>query len=663
MRSLFSAACLLAVLVAAPAKAVDWRPIDPAVLALDTPKIDPDADAEAIFWDIWIADQAQGSMLQTIRTHYLRIKIFTERGVEDHSTIDLSNVVSTMRILNLKGRTIKPDGSIVKLEKANIFERDVVKTGDIKMRKRSFSMPNVEVGDIIEYQWREFYDDSLANNLRLYLQREIPTWVVTYHLKPSALAVDHGYTMHSQSFNVNHSGFKKEPTGFWTTSAENMPAFKKEPYMPPDDQVQSWVLLLYTKDRNADQDKFWKDLGKSFFDAYQKELKPSGAVKKAAAEIVSGAVSAEEKIEKIRAYCLNQVRSVYHDRSGMSAEERSKFKSNQDPSDTLAKGMGTSYDISMLFGSLAQAAGLDARVARLPRRDDRFFNPGYLARIFLNSYVIAVDVDGEWRFYDPASPYLPEGMLVWAEEGVPALLTDRKDPEWLQTPYSGVEDTLAKRVAKMELLPDGTLEGVVTQTYTGHFGALRKRIYDGRTEQERVDRIEALLEARLSTAELSDIQVENADSVTGDFSYSYKIRIPGYAARTGKRIFLEPNFFEKNRSPRFKTSERRHDVYFSFGWTEVDQVSIEIPEGFTLEDAESPQSTHVQDVGSYEVGLAVSDDRTLIYDRKFVWGLGGNILFPVDAYAGVKRVFDFVHAQDGHLVTLRASEAPSTEDR
>ena len=34
--------------------AVDWRPLDPADIALKSPRIDPQADAEALFWDILI---------------------------------------------------------------------------------------------------------------------------------------------------------------------------------------------------------------------------------------------------------------------------------------------------------------------------------------------------------------------------------------------------------------------------------------------------------------------------------------------------------------------------------------------------------------------------------------------------------------------------------
>lgn len=638
--------------------AVDWRPIDESLLALDQPKLDPDADAEALLWEVWIADEIQGTMLQTEKTHYVRIKVFTERGVEEQGTVEIPSV-SKMKIHDLRGRTIKPDGRIVELEKAEIFERDVMKAGNLRVRTQSFSMPNVEPGDVIEYQWREIYDNSLANNLRLYFDRDIPTWKIVYHLKQSRLAIEYGYTMRTQPFNFEYHGWEQEAQGFWTTYAENLPAFKEEPYMPPEDQVRAWLLVFYAREKFTDPERYWGEVGKGVHERYGKELKPTGALKRFVPEVVGDAATAEEKIAAIRKFCIEEVRNIGHDRSGVSGEERADFKANKDPADTLKKRMGASYDINFMFGSLARAAGLDARIARLPRRDDRFFDRGYLNEDFLTSYVVAVDVDGDWRFYDPASPYLTDGMLNWAEEGVPALVADPKKANWIQTPFTPADKTGTKHTAEFELLPDGTLQGKVRHSYLGHYSISNKRVYDGLTEEERVERIEENVTNRFSTAEVSNVKIENADSVSGEFAYSYEVKIPGYAVRTGKRIFLQPSFFRRNYQPRFKTSDRIHDLYFRYGWSETNQVLIKLPEGFDLEDADAPQGMNVQDVGSYTVSIGLTPDRYIVYGRNFIWGLGGNIMFPAKAYPQVKSVFDAVQKADDHMLTLIESEGAS----
>jgi Domain of Unknown Function with PDB structure (DUF3857) len=126
--------------------AVEWRPIEPSELTQKTPHVDPAADAEAIFWDIRVEDHLMGADLSIELHHYIRIKIFTERGKEKYATIEIP-VVGKQYVTNVAARTIKPDGTAIELKKDSIFDRELLKSRNLKMRGKSFSMPNVEVGD------------------------------------------------------------------------------------------------------------------------------------------------------------------------------------------------------------------------------------------------------------------------------------------------------------------------------------------------------------------------------------------------------------------------------------------------------------------------------------------------------------------------------------
>ncbi|HEY0729226.1 MAG TPA: DUF3857 domain-containing protein, partial [Pyrinomonadaceae bacterium] len=162
----------------------DWKPIDPAELALKNPTVEKEADAEGLFWEVRIDDHPDGDL---IFNHYIRVKVFTERGRESQSKIDLEygKLYGTeTKIQDIAARTIKPDGSIVELKKADIFERTIAKTSGLKIKARSFAMPSVEPGCIIEYRWREVRVRSNANYLRLQFQRDIPVRRVQYLIKP-----------------------------------------------------------------------------------------------------------------------------------------------------------------------------------------------------------------------------------------------------------------------------------------------------------------------------------------------------------------------------------------------------------------------------------------------------------------------------------------------
>ncbi len=71
--SLLSLALLYLITVAVPpafASGDDWRPVDPAELAMKAPAVEKDADAEALFWDVRVDDDAA----DLVFTHYVRIK-------------------------------------------------------------------------------------------------------------------------------------------------------------------------------------------------------------------------------------------------------------------------------------------------------------------------------------------------------------------------------------------------------------------------------------------------------------------------------------------------------------------------------------------------------------------------------------------------------------
>src|SRR5579863_5994685 len=70
--------------------AADWPPVNASELAMKAPTIDKDADAEALLWDVRVADETSASVDRAIQTHYLRIKIFTDRGRDKYSTVDLT---------------------------------------------------------------------------------------------------------------------------------------------------------------------------------------------------------------------------------------------------------------------------------------------------------------------------------------------------------------------------------------------------------------------------------------------------------------------------------------------------------------------------------------------------------------------------------------------
>jgi hypothetical protein len=634
----------------------EWRPIDKAELESKTPVVDQDADAEVIFWEARVVDEIQENLVsefpRTVINHYLRVKVFNDRGKESQSKIDIPYDNDT-EIKELAARTIKPDGTIVELQKKDIFDRTIVKQGGNKVKAKSFAMPNVEPGAIIEYKYREVRNNNLSLYERLDFQRDIPVRSVKYTMKPLAIP---GLGFQMRPFNGRiESNFDKKAEAF-SFSLTNVPAFHEEPKMPPEYEVRPYLLVYYSSADDVEKQgaTYWAGFGKRIFDDYKASFKVRDDIKAAATQAAGEAKTDDEKLQKLLEFVRTKIKNASLRSSGFSDEERAKLKENKTPSDTLKRGVGSEKDVSLLFGAMAAALGYDVRVVRVGNRRENFFNPSLTIPYFIRSYDIAVNVDGGWRIIDPGSPYVPLGMLLWQEEAQQALLSDPKESTFVRTPLTPPEKSAQKRIAKLKLTEDGTLEGDVKVEFSGQVDIEMKNLNDDDSPEQREQNLRDQLKKRMSTAELADIKIENITDQFKPFTYSYHVRVPGYAQRTGKRLFLQPGFFEHGIEPLFSSSSRKFDIYFHYPWSEHDEVWIDLPAGFVLDNADTPAPFGASKVSQYSVKIGTTDDgKRIRYLRDFFFGGGGLIIFPTTSYAGLKQLFDAVHTADNHTLTLK----------
>ncbi|MBA2340558.1 MAG: hypothetical protein H0V88_09195, partial [Pyrinomonadaceae bacterium] len=523
----------------------------------------------------------------------------------------------------------------------------------------TFAMPSVEPGAIIEYRWREVRPGFSAQYTRLQFQRDIPVQRVTYYVKPLSNPYI-TFAMRYHPFQMENPRFAKDKNGFYSTQVTNVPAFHEESRMPPEDTVRQWILLYYTEDRKLTAQRYWPDYGRRIYEAYKPYMKVNDAIRAAATEAIGTATTDDAKLQNLFNFARARVKNAYTDEANLTAEERQKLKENKSPSDTLKQGMGSEQDIDLLFGALATAAGYDARVVTLVDRSDMFFNPNFTDDYFMYPTNIAVRVGNEWQFFDPGASHLPYGMLAWGEEGVDALISDPKEPAFVSTPMSPAAKSLERRTAKLTLTEDGTLEGDVRIEYTGHLAAEKREIFDDDSPAEREEFMRSDVRGRMSTAELTNIQLENISDPAKPLIVSYRVRVPGYAQRTGKRLFIHPAFFQSNQSALFPTTARKYPVYFPYNWSEHDTVRISLPAGFALDNAEAPQSLSGGPLTSYTVRAATADNgKTLIYERRFQFGTNEVLTFDTATYPKLKIYFDNVHEQDGHTIALKSAVSPS----
>jgi transglutaminase-like putative cysteine protease len=637
--------------------ATEWAPLDPGELAQKIPKVEADADSEVIFWDVHVSEDSPGTgYAHTVLSNYRRIKVFNARGRDFWSTVRISYEKGAT-ISDLAARTVHPDGSIAELGQ-DAFSETVAKTGNRQIASISFTMPSVEPGSIIEYRWTEtrIKHAGFATTMRLDFQLDnVPIQVVRYWIKPYT-APGFNWTMHIWDLHCSPT-LELEGGGTYLATLSNVPALRREPWMPPVDQVRAWALIYYTPSNRQEPGQFWDYYRKASYNRIKARIKAGKDLRAVAEGITAKSKSPEEKLNALSDFCRSRIRNI--NTVEVTAQEREEAGKSKSPEDTLARGIGSPDDIRYLFAALASAEGFDARWALAADRNEATFDVNFTDVYFIRRAAVAVKLDDGWRFYDPSSTFVPHGMVAAELEGVPSLLCDLRDPAFLNMPASTADQNVERFRGSLRLAEDGSIEGDLEKDFTGHSAASRKNGLLGQSDEQRKEAVKGEITATLTTAEVSDIGIENAADPEKPLIYRCHVRVAGYAQKAGKRLFFVPDVFRQNVKPVFTAATRKNPVYFPYARTEDDEVTIEVPSSFEFEEPRVPPAIRLGPLGGYEVHAHIQHGKTLVYTRRLLISQPGGATVPAESYRLLKGLFDAIANADVQTLSLRQSVAPT----
>src|SRR5271170_1586334 len=133
-------------LVAHEAKAgIGFQPVASDELKMTSEPLAPGAPAIILYRQVDRDDNGHTSH----EDHYIRIKVFTEEG-RKNADVEIPFVKGGYNVAHLHARTIRPDGSIAEFD-GKVFEKEIVKARGYKYLAKTFTLPDVQVGSIIEY--------------------------------------------------------------------------------------------------------------------------------------------------------------------------------------------------------------------------------------------------------------------------------------------------------------------------------------------------------------------------------------------------------------------------------------------------------------------------------------------------------------------------------
>jgi Domain of Unknown Function with PDB structure (DUF3857)/Transglutaminase-like superfamily len=626
---------------------VGFLPVSPDELKLTSEPQAPGAPAIILYRQVDRDDNGYTSH----EDDYLRIKILTEDG-RKYANVEIPFLKGSQNVVKVKARTIRPDGSIADFG-GQVFEKYLVKGKGVKYLAKTFTLPEVQVGSIIEYAFTMDLGEYMLFDSHWILSDELFTKKAQFSLKP--------YKGTYQAFSLRWS-WQGLPPGavpkegsdhIIRMEANNIPAFQTEDYMPPAEELKSRVDFIYEEGFAAkDQDSFWKQVGRTRNGQLESFIGKRKAMEQAVAQIVSPNDSQEVKLRKIYDR-VQQIRNKsYEVQKTEQEQKRAKEKPTENVEEVWKRGYGDSVQLAWLFLGLARAAGFEAYGCWVSDRRQYFFSPVTMQSAKLNDNVVLVKLNGKDLYLDPGVVFTPYGLLTWSETGVAGLRLDKDGGTWIQTTLPQASESRIERVGKLKLSEMGDLEGKLTVTYIG-LEAMYHRVEERNADEvARKKFLEELVTEQISVG--AEAELTNKPDWTNSETplvAEYNLKIPGWASGAGRRVMIPAAMFTAAEKGVFEHANRVQPIYFEYPHEKADDVTIELPPGWQVSSVPPPQDRNGK-VMVYSLKVEQSPG-TLRLTRKLTIDI---LLVQQKYYTALRNFFQAVRTSDGIQVVLQPGD-------
>ena len=321
---------------------------------------------------------------------------------------------------------------------------------------KSFTMPDVTPGSIIEYRYMRYWEAvNPASGIFYYfprseweIQSDLYQRTAHFEFKPAREDL-FSYRMQAVHLPENTKlNTTDQLRHVLSLDLKDIPPFELEPFMPPPYEAEMRVLFFYSTDlRIPEGDEYWKNYGKKWYGSAEDFMNKKGAVTKAVGSNTSPSDTPEEKLQKLYAYVQGFENLTFRSARSEKEAKALNIRENKTVEDVLNNKYGYRNDLNRTFVALARAAGADATLIKVTERDQALLHREWPAFSQLGFEIAMVKAGGKTLYLDPGSPFCPFGVLPWEDTGVYGLVLEKNMPTWAQIPV--MEPTLRRLSAPL----------------------------------------------------------------------------------------------------------------------------------------------------------------------------------------------------------------------
>lgn len=263
---------------------------------------------------------------------------------------------------------------------------------------------------------------------------------------------------------------------------------------------------------------------------------------------------------------------------------------------------------------------------------------------FFNHIISCVPLQNDTMWLECTSQSVSAGYTGKFTGNRKALLISEAGGVIVQTPKFVAKNNQELRITQAVLNDKGDLNIHSKALYSGTMQEDRHDQLNGLSEQERIKEFNR--EFEIPTYNVDKLNLKEIKAKNPVIEEDIEITASSYASTSGKRLFIIPNLFKKERKlPNSKP--RNFDIVYRNSYIESDSTEIKIPTGYTTEMM--PKNVNITNkFGTYKMTYLYTNDviKAVRYYEQ------SSSKFPASEYVELVKFYDEMYKADRAKMVL-----------
>ncbi|WP_431167139.1 transglutaminase domain-containing protein [Tenacibaculum halocynthiae] len=633
-----------------------------------THPIDSTAEAAYLYKQKKINYEYDGDIGWTIVTKvHERIKIYTAQGYKFATKyIKLyKRGGKNERLSNLKAYTFQLDKGDIKkskFSKKNIFTDKATENWELK----KITMPNIREGVVLDIRYQIIspyhkYIDQIDIQNKIPIKKidinvKIPEYFVfRKHLKgylpiniensEKNRKISFSYrTQDNQSFGAKTTRYNKEVNlseNIISIKENNIPAIKNESYVANLNNYNSRLVfeishIQYPNSQPKYYSTTWEDVSKKIYKSsnFGVQLEKQRYFKDDLNTILKNAKNNTDKIALIFGFVKNKVKWN---------KKHTKY-TNKGVKKAYKEGTGNVAEINLMLTGMLRSIGLDANPVLVSTKSNGI--PLFPTFNGFNYVISKVNFsDQSYILLDASEKHstlntLPIRCLNWNGREIHKNGTSN----WV----SLIPKKHAKEINTLhvKINDDFSINGMLRTVYTGHVAMLYRDKNNIKKEEDVITALEGK-----HTIEIENFKSLNKTALSKNIVQSFKFDGDDFVENINNKIYITPLLFLTQKENPFKSNERNFPIDFNLPWQDKYTVSLNIPEGYTIQSIPEPLAIGLpENLGVFKFQVMHKGNKIKVMS---VLQINSNIISP-QYYSILKDFYkQLVSKQNEKIVLLK----------